>query len=639
MNKNNIITNNLRSSIITDATIILHRSIFFRQINSRSIHKLFFFLFLFISTNIFAQSPQDRQLADQFLNNAEYEKAAQLYDKLMDRDPFGTYPQYLRCLLSMKDYETAEKITKKIIKKQPDNPTYLVDLGFIYSSKGDIVKSKQQYEKAIKFIQPDQGQITSLANSFLLRQELDYALLVYMEGKKLLRGSYSFYFETAEIYYQKGDFAKMADEYLNSVAENPMLQQNVLNILQARVGYDPDNSRTDFLRTALLRRIQKNPDQTEFAEMLIWLFIQQKDFDSAFIQARALDKREKTDSGRIFNLGTMAVSNLNYDAALKCFQFVIDKGFSNVNYVAARMEFLNTLNKKVTESNTYTNADLLKLEKDYISTLTELGKKASTASLVRGLAHLRAFYLDQADSAISDLEDAIVFPSISKVTQAECKLELGDIYLFIGNVWDSDLLFKQVEKDFKNDPLAQEAKFRGARLDYFRGDFQWAQVQLDVLKSATSQLIANDALSLSLLISDNMGLDSTTDALLLYSHADLLTYRNKTNDAMATLDTLLKEFPTHSLVDDAWYKQAQIMDMKHNWLAEDSLYEKIISYDSTSVIADDALFHRAELHENKLNNKAKAMALYESLLVKYPGSLYAVEARKKYRALRGDTIN
>ena len=601
--------------------------------------RFIFTLFLLATANIFAQSPQDRQLADQFLNNAEYEKAALLYDKLMDRDPFGTYSQYLRCLLSMKDYETAEKLVKKIIKKQPDNASYLVDLGFIYSSKREMDKAKQQYEKAFKFIQPDQGQITSLANAFLLRQELDYALQVYIEGKKQLRGIYSFYFETAEIYYQKGDFVKMTDEYLNSVAENPMLQQNVLNILQARIGFDPDNSKTDFLRTALLRRIQRNPDQTEFSEMLIWLFIQQKDFDSAFIQAKALDKREKMDSGRIFNIGTMAVSNLNYDAALKCFQFIIDKGFSNVNYVTARMEYLNTLNKKVTESNTYTNADLLKLEKDYISTLAELGKKASTALLVRGLAHLRAFYLDQADSAITDLEEAIIFPNISKVTQAECKLELGDIYLFIGNVWDSDLLFKQIEKDFKNDPLAQEAKFRGARLDYFRGDFQWAQAQLDVLKSATSQLIANDALSLSLLISDNMGLDSTTDALLLYSHADLLAYRNKTNEALQTLDTLLKDYPFHSLVDDAWYKQANIMDLKHNWNAVDSLYEKIVSYDSTSVIADDALFHRAELHENKLNDKPKAMKLYEDLLVKYPGSLYVVEARKRYRTLRGDTIN
>ncbi len=597
-------------------------------------------MLLFFSMEVNAQSPsQDKQLADVYLNNAEYEKAAVIYERLMDKDPFGTYPQYLRCLLAMKDYENAEKLVKKIVKKQPDNGSYFVDLGFIYSSKGEPEKSKQQYEKAVKSLRPDQGLIVTIANAFLVRQELDYALLTYLEGKRLMRGNYNFYYETAEIYYQKGDFGKMIDEYLNAVAENPMLQQNVQNILQARINYDPDNSRSDLLRTGLLRRIQRDPDRREFSEMLIWLFIQQKDFDSAFIQAKALDKRQKEDNGRIFNIGTMAASNLNYDAALKCFQYVIDKGPQNLNYVNARMEFLNTLNKKITESNTYAQTDLTKLEQDYKQTLSELGRNARTASLISGLAHLYAFYLDQADTAISNLEDAILFPGISKTVQAECKLELGDIYLFTGNVWDSDLLFKQVEKDFKSDPLAQEAKFRGARLDYFRGDFMWAQAQLDVLKSATSQLIANDALSLSLLISDNMGLDSTTDALMLYSHADLLTYRNKLDDAMLTLDTLLKNFPEHSLVDDAWFKQAMIMDRMRNWNAEDSLYEKIISHDSTSVIADDAMFRRAGLYENKLVNKAKAMELYEQLLVKYPGSLYVVEARKKYRSLRGDAFN
>lgn len=258
---------------------------------------------------------------------------------------------------------------------------------------------------------------------------------------------------------------------------------------------------------------------------------------------------------------------------------------------------------------------------------------------MKGLAHLQAFYLDQPDTAIAELESTINLTGISKTVKADCKLELGDIYLFTGNVWDSDLLFKQVEKDFKNDPLAQEAKFRGARLDYFRGDFEWAQVQLDVLKSATSQLIANDALALSLLISDNMGSDSISDALLLFAKADLLTYRNKTDEALSSLDSLLKNFPDHSLADDAWYKQAQIMDMKRNWIAEDSLYEKIIAKDSSSVIADDALFHRAELHEIKLNDKPKAMELYQDLLVKYPGSLFVVEARKRYRSLRGDFLN
>jgi tetratricopeptide (TPR) repeat protein len=587
----------------------------------------------------FAQTGQDRQLADQYMNNAEYEKAAQLYDKLMDRDPFGTYGQYYKCLMALKDYDVAEKLVKKMIKRQDSNPSYMVDLGYIYAQQNAPDKANAQYEKAIKSLKPDQSQVLILANAFVSRQELDLALNTYLEGKKLMQGIYGFFFETAEVYYQKGDYDKMTNEYLDAVAENAMMQQNVLNILQARMGIDPENSRTDLLRTALLRRIQKSPEKTEFSEMLIWLFIQQKDFDSALIQAKALDKRMKEDGGRVISLASLASANGNYDAAIKGYQYVIEKGTDNINYIPARMELLNTLNKKITVNNTYTQADLINLEKDYLTTLSELGRNGRTVSLIKGLAHLRAFYLNNIDSAAADLEAAIEYPNTPAQSKADCKLELGDIYLFSGNVWDSDLLYAQVDKDFKHDELGQEAKFRGARLDYFRGDFLWAQAQLDVLKTATSQLIANDALSLSLLISDNMGLDSTTDALMLYAQADLLSYRNQNDEALVILDSIHILFPTHSLVDDAWYKEAQIMDVKHNWKAEDSLYQKILEYDSASVIADDALYQRAMLHETKLNDKAKALELYQSLIVNYPGSVFVVDARKRYRALRGDLIN
>lgn len=600
---------------------------------------LFFAVFILVSFPSSAQSGNDRKLADQYLESAEYEKAAELYDKLSDRDPFGTYPNYLRCLLSMRAYDKAEKLVKKFIKRQPDNLSFGADLGFVYFSSGDEAKANQQYDKTIKLLKPDQGMIIMLANAFIMRQDWDHALATYLQGKGLIKEEYGFHFELAEVYYQKGDFTGMINEYLDAVAENPMTQQQVLNILQARVGYDPENNKADLLRTSLLRRIQRNPEQSMFSEMLIWLFVQQKDFESAFLQAKALDKRLKEDGSRVMSLGNLAASNQVYDAALKCYQYVIDKGNDNVNYIPARMELLNTYNKKITEENSYTSADLIKLEKDYETTLSELGRSGKTAGLIRGLAHLRTFYLDRTDSAIADLEQAIDFPGISRQTQAECKLELGDILLFQGNVWDSDLLYAQVDKDFKHDALGQEAKFRSARLDYFRGDFLWAQAQLDVLKSATSQLIANDALFLSLLIMDNMGLDTATDALMLYSKADLLSYRNKNDEALATLDTLLNQFPNHSLTDEAWYKAARIMDVKHNYQAEDSLYKKIVEAYSEDILADDALYHRAELYENKFKDPAKAMELYQDLLTKYPGSLFVVEARKRYRALRGDVLN
>ena len=586
-----------------------------------------------------AQIGQERQLADQYMATLEYEKAAELYDKLFDKDPFGTYPSYQRCLIGMKDYNTAEKLVKKISKRQPENLTYISDLGYVYEMQGDESKANQQYEKAIKSLRPDQGTILTLANSFVQRQQWDYALRVYVEGKKLVPGIYGFYFETAEAYYQKGLFESMINEYLDAVGENPMVQQNVLNILQARVGFDPENKRNDLLRTSLLRKIQRNPDYPVFSEMLIWLFVQQKDFESALLQAKGLDKRQKEDGMRVMSLGNLAVANLDYESAINAYQYVVGKGPSNQNYIPARMELLNVTNKKITTGNNYTVPELKSLEQNYVLTLSELGRSAKTAGLIRGLAHLRAFYLDDPDSAMTDLDEAIDFPGISKQVQAECKLELGDILLFLGNVWDSDLLYAQVDKDFKNDPLGQEAKFRNARLDYFRGDFLWAQAQLDVLKSATSQLISNDALSLALLISDNMGYDSTMDALTLYSRADLLSYRNKNDEALTVLDSLTMEYPGHTLTDEAWYKAAQIYDVKRDWKMEDSLYTRIYTEFAEDILADDALFQKAKLYENKFIDKAKAMDLYQDLLTKYPGSLFVVEARKRFRALRGDVLN
>lgn len=591
------------------------------------------------SLTAFSQVNNDRAVADQYFNNGEYDKAAEVYERVADRDPFGVYANYFKCLITLKRYDDAEKLAKKAGKRLPTHMSYVADVGYIYELRGEKSKAEEQYQKALKGLKPDQGLVITLANSYIMRQDWDHAAEAYLAGRDMLKGIYTFHFELAEVYFQKGDAQKMVDEYLDAVGENPMNQQNVLNILQARVGYDPESGRGEILRTSLLRRIQRDPSQSAYSEMLIWLFVQQKDFDSALIQAKALDKRLKEDGTRLMSIGSMAASNRQYEVAIKSYQAVIEKGADQPNYINARMELLNVYNKKLTESRTYTPADLTQLEKDYVAALDELGRNARTASLVRGLAHLRAFYLDKPDTAMNDLDEAIAYPGISRQLQAECKLELGDVLLFNGNVWDSDLLYAQVDKDFKNDPLGQEAKFRSARLDYFRGDFLWAQAQLDVLKSATSQLIANDALSLALLITDNMGLDSTTDALMLYSRADLLNYRNKNDEALQVLDSLLANFPGHSLTDDAWFKMAQIMDAEMRWPQADSLYKMIVEQGEESVLADDALYRRAELHELKMNDRPGAMELYQDLLTKYPGSLFTVEARKRFRELRGDLLN
>lgn len=604
-----------------------------------SLKRFFQVIIFFFPLAIFGQISKDQQLADQYFYSQEYDKAAALYEKLYDKNPF-VYNNYLRCLFELNQPDKAEKLIKKQIKKDPHNPALLVDLGQMYSRKNDFTNARKQYEGALKILSADQIVIINTANAFLAIREQDYALQTYLEGRKLLRGMYTFRFEIAQVYFIMQDYQKMLDEYLEALEENSGFLQSVQNILQSRFGTDneTDNGLGELLRTSLLRKIQKS-NEPVFAELLIWYFVQQKDFDAAFVQAKAVDRRLSETGSRLISLGQLSVANQDYDAGIKCFQYIIDKGKSNFYYTIARMEILSARNKKIIEGGSYTVADLQNLENDYKASLSELGKSGATVPMMRGLAHLLTFYMNKTEEAVKLLDEAIALPDIKPSYQAECKLELGDALLFSGDLWESGLLYSQVDKAFKYDELGREAKYRNAKLDFYRGEFLWAQAQLDVLKSSTSQLIANDAMYLSLLISDNTVFDTTTDALTIYSHADLLNYRNKREEALLTLDTLLQKFPTHTLYDDALFKKAEIYVLQRRYREADSIYGSVVAGFPTGIISDDAQFRRAQIHEKFLNDSTGAMQLYEELLKNYPGSTFAVEARKRYRALRGDKLN
>jgi len=296
------------------------------------------------------------------------------------------------------------------------------------------------------------------------------------------------------------------------------------------------------------------------------------------------------------------------------------------------------MQKRITSSNIYTAQDIERLQRDYLMAIEDMGTNASTATLIADFAHFKAFYINQPDSAVYYLNKLVEMRNLRPSFIAECKLELGDIYVFTNEVWEAALLYGQVDKDFKNDALGREAKYRNARLSYYMGEFDWAKAQLDVLKAATSQLISNDAMSLSLLILDNNYDETTSDALIMFSRADLLAYRNQFDIALSTLDSLIEEFPGHALSDEAWYKKSQILKKQQQYTKAADLLKKIVDEYPKDILADDALFELADLSETKLNNKDEAQRLFEKLLTDYPGSLYVIEARKRFRILRGDKI-
>ncbi len=585
-----------------------------------------------------APKPGDEeQLAIQFYQTQDFPKAAELFEKLYENKPSLYYYQYLVfCLVEIKEYGKAEKLIKKCQKAEPDALRYMVDMGYVSYRSGNQEKAKKLYEDALKKLGPSQQQVFELANTFITRGENDYAIRTYLKGRQLLNNTYPFGFELASVYERMGDFRNATEEYLNMLDVNKSYMATVQDRIQAILAFDVNNEKNEILRKILLSRAQKNPDNTNYAELLWWYSIQQKDFDLALLQAKALDRRFKENGDKLVSLAGLAVSNEKYDVAIECYQYLISKGKDCPYYNLGRRESANTRYLKTISEPSPPKKQLEILEKEFTDELTYYGDDPENISVIKNLAHIKAFYLGKQQEAIELLNHAIEMAGVSAAEKAKCKIALADILLFTDDVWEATLLYQQAYQDFKYDVLGQEAKFKNAKLSFYIGEFNWAKAQADILKAATSKFISNDAIALSLLISENFDPDSNTIALGIYARADLLDYRNEDELALQTLDSIPRLFGYHPILQYVLYKKAEILRKQGRYPEADTLFQLLVKDYPGEILADEALMQAAALNEKQLNNREKAMSLYQELLDKYPGSIYVPDARKKFRLLRGD---
>jgi len=585
------------------------------------------------------RSENEEPLAIQYYQNHEFEKAAEVFGRLYDEKPSPYYFQYLlMCLVESKEYGKAEKLVKKNLKTEPEALHCLVDLGYIHFREGNTDKSKKLYEEALNKLKPNQQQVNDLANAFLMKGENDYALRTFRKGRQLLNNSYTFGFELANVYERMGDFKNATEEYLDLLEVNKSYLPTVQDRIQMTLSFDVNNEKNEILRKILLTRAQKNPDKTYYAELLWWYSIQQKDFDLALVQAKALDRRLSENGDKIVSLASLAAANEKFDVAVDCYQYLVSKGRSGSYYDYSRRELANTRYLKIIADPAPARKQLELMDKEF-GDLLGAGDDPENISVIRNQAHIRAFYLEKPDEAVDLLNHAIQMAGVSDADRAKCKIELADILLFTDDVWQATLLYQQAYQDFKYDVLGQEAKFKNAKLSFYIGEFKWAKAQADVLKAATSKFISNDAIALSLLISENYDPDSSTVALGYYARAELLDYRNAEEQALTTLDSVSLLFGEHPILQQVLYKKAEIRAKQGKYAEADSLFRKLVKDFPEEILADEALMQSARLNEKQLNNPAKAMTLYLELLDKYPGSIFVPDARRKYRALRGDGVH
>jgi tetratricopeptide (TPR) repeat protein len=596
-------------------------------------------VFLLSAVRGFSQGT-DLDLAEYYFKEGQYEQAKLYYEKIYKTNKTQrVYSNYLNTLIALGEFEEAEKMAKKNIKENSKDGIAYVRLGDLYKRFDKKSSAVEQFELAVKKMEPTRSNIVRLAAEFSQINEYEYALKTYQKGKNEGKDGYNYAYEIANMQGNLGDLDGMTESFLDLISSEPNYIQTVQNSLNRTLNLAENEGNMDMLRVKLLRRTQKNPEIIVFTEMLTWLFLQKKDFSSALVQAIALDKRLSESGGRIMNLAQLATNNKDYETAIKAYQYIVEKGPANDYYIVAKIEKLQVMKAQLEQSPSSDKLAYTQLETEYHQAISEVGMRAESAIMLKELAHIKAFHLGKSDEAITLLKETIALPGLYARTLAVCKLELADVYLFQGEIWDASLLYSQVELDFKEDVLGHEAKFRNAKISYYTGDFEWAQGQLDVLKASTSKLISNDAIDLSLLITDNFNMDTTTVPMEMFARADLLAYQSQYARALVTLDSIITEYPNHTLLDEIKMLKAKMFVQQAMYEQAKNMYQDVIDFHFTDITADDAVFKLADLEQFIFHDTQKAMVLYEKLITEYPGSLYVVEARKRYRELRGDSIN
>jgi len=586
-------------------------------------------LILIIGNTAFCQTAS--QAREEALNK-NYDKAIALYTEIYGLSPDTVYSDYLHTLIAAKKYKEAEKLVEKQMTLR-ENPYLHIDLGTVYASEGNDDKAREQFGMMLKMVNGDEMVTQRLVKAFGEAGRDDYAILT-IEKTIQVTGNWAVYaVPLATLYAKCGSLDKAVDVLLTGSPGQYMTTDNVKSFLLELLGNDP--IKLQQAQKAILKKINDQPGNDYYAQLLTWIYTQKNDWDGALMQIEAVDERNKETGKSLIDLARSAVAAKQYETAGKAYDDIIAKGKDGPYYLAAKSEKLNAAFAQIKNNPAYKPEEVAALVTQYDSFLTEFPKSYCTQTAA-DFASLLAQYGNNVPRAIEVLQKAIAEPDTRRNMAGAFKLQMGDYYVLTGQLWDASLTYSQVDKDFKQDAEGEDARFRNAKLAYYRGDFDWAQRQLSVLKSATSELIANDAIDLSVQITENVE-DSNIVPLQRFANAGLLLFQNKDKEAEAILDSINLVFPKHPLNDDILMLRADIARKHHEYDKALGYLKNIQEQYGQDVLGDDAVYKMADIYLNDLHQPDQAKHYYEQLIIDYPGSTYVQFARQKLSDLNNGT--
>lgn len=575
---------------------------------------------------------QSQLLADNYFYQGEYEKAIAVYEKLVAKNPgrLDLLKSLVEANQQLQRFEVAQELLINKLNTRNIIPELYVELGYNYSLQENDSLANRNYQMAVDFVEQSPNYIFNVGKALEKYNLLDYAVMAY-EKVMLANPRLDFNMQLARIYGEQGDLDKMFVKYVDLIEKNPSNKNMAQRNFSLYITEDPANEGNIILRKILLQKIQNDPNIL-FNELLSWLFIQQNDFKKAFVQEKAIYKRVGEDLRDIGNLAVIAMNAEDYKNATDIVNFIIENSDTPETKLQGH-QYLMTIALKTTPEKDYD-----KIESQFETLFETFGYSATTYILQIDYNHFLAFKMNKKDEAIRNLKKLSEI-QLTSYQEARVKMELADILVYDEKFNQALIYYSQIQNKVQSNILAQEARFKVAQTSYFKGDFEWAQVQLDVLRKSASQLIANDAMQLSLMIRDNSLEDSTQTALNKYAKADLMAFQLKNIEAISAFEEISLNHKGEKIEDEVLLKLGELYEKTEQYTKAEASYLKIIEFYNDDILADDAHFRLAELYQYKLQEPMKAKELYEQIIFNFADSIFFVEARKKYRALRGDEIN
>ncbi len=565
-----------------------------------------------------------------YVEMKDYKAAINIYEKAYNGNTNSeVFDEYFDALLLAKEYKTAEKLLDQPSVDTRGRAVEIINHARIQMAQGKEKKAEEFLKEAIALINGDEMVTIRVINAMEKLGRDDYVIMAYEKARAILGNPYYYGEQLGRLYAKTGEMEKaIVTLIMGSPWQFGGLDATKVTLLEI---LDNDPKKLQQAQKILIKKINEQFDNQTYPELLTWLYTQKDDWEGAMIQVQAIDERNREDGQRLLEFSHLARREQKYDIAIKVLEAIQQKGKDRPLYSTAAAEKVSIELEMLEENPAYTPQDVSKLSAEYEALLKDFPHYYATET-ARDYALLEAQYNNNPQKGIDILQTVIDQPNVRKDISGMAKLQMGDYMVLTGKIWDASLMYSQVDKASREDMLGEEARFRNAKLSYYRSDFPWAQGQLKVLKASTTELIANDALYLSVLITENTP-DSNMEALSRFAYADLLLFQNKDKEAATLLDSIATAFPKHTLQDDILMLHAKIAEKHRDYAAAITYYDKVANKYGDDVLGDDAIFKSAQIYEQKLHKTEEAKRQYENLIIKYPGSTYVQTARKRLTEL------